>query len=247
MRYTLVIASLAAGLGLTAGLLIGWRTADRPATPTPEPEAKHPAEQNIAPPKMDAPGKGEKEEGTLIPLSEIYSPTGQRHLIKFTGDSNPESKREFEALAKRLEGSLAPVAFITASSLTAESALSDALEVFTRNWSITTVFRRGGDEPVKLWAFVYLGTMSHAPFWEISEVRQRESELAVGYWSHAGVTGIETKVVPHCYWIPLKAPSRGGFKIRLINTAPPHLRPTRLIDLGEWDTALVVYIPLREW
>jgi hypothetical protein len=240
MRYTLGVAGVAAGLGLVAGLLIGWRTADRPPAPAPEPDAKQPTDQAGAPPKKDGAGQGAEEKGTLIPLSEIYSPTGQRHMTMFTGGSNPESKREFEELSKRLRESLAPITFITASSLTAESALSDTLEVFTRNSPITSAFRRGGDEPVKLWAFVYLGTSGHAPFWEIGEVRQRESELAIGYSSRTSVTGLETKEVPHCYWIPLKTPSPGVFKIRLVKTAPPHLRPTRLIDLGEWDTALVV-------
>jgi hypothetical protein len=211
----------AAGLGLVAGLLIGWRTADRP--PAPAPDAKQPVDQANAPPKKETPGQGAEEKGTLIPLSEIYSPSGQRQLAKISAG---------DALAKRLSESLAPVTFITASSLTAESARTDTLEVFNTHRRIPDLSLQEGDEPLKLWAFVYLGTQAeNDPFWELTQVRQHESELVVGYAQHVFFTTGEGEVIPYCYWIPLKTPPPGIFTIRLIETPQAHLFPTGLLDL----------------
>jgi hypothetical protein len=239
MRYTLAVASGAVGLGIGIGLLIGWRTAEQ--LPPVVIEYKAPVQPAAPPPKKDSPPLPPAEKpGVSIPLSEIYTTTRQPGMKSFpTGYE--EVEKDLKGLTKRLETYAVPTTFHVAA-FTAASALDKTLQVFTQGKETRFILgtlepeweKRSGVLP-PLWVFLYLGTQAHCPYWSLTSVVQKDSELVIKYEGKDGliVSGdIEDGIAPHCYWIPLKPVPPGSLTIRVFDESWKHdalLIRTRLI------------------
>jgi hypothetical protein len=216
MRYTLAVAGLAAGLGVGGGLLIGWRTADHP----PVVIEKEMQQQQIPPPKKDSVPKPPVEKpGVEIALSEIYSTVLQKGMKQFP-KGYEEVDKDLKELTKRLEKYDVPTTFHVAA-FTAASALDKTVQVFTKGKGTRYVLRtleRDGTETSKVlppvWVFLYLGTRSDSPYWMLTSVVQKESELVIKYQKKE-LDQPEGEADPHCYWIPLKPVSPGFITIRV--------------------------------
>jgi hypothetical protein len=225
MRYTLAVASVAVGLGIGIGVLIGWRTAEHP--PVPEGiEKQAPTQPDTPLQKKDIPPKPVAEKpGVEIPLAEIYATSGQFGLKSFpTGYE--EVEKDLKELTKRLETYAVPTAFHV-SAFTAASALEKTLQVFSRGKETRFILRtlepewekRSGVLP-PLWAVLYLGTQAHTPYWSLTSVVQKDSEVVIKYKGKDGliVSGDrEDGIAPHCYWIPLKPVPPGNLTIRVFD------------------------------
>jgi hypothetical protein len=231
MRYTLAVASIAAGLGVGGGLLIGWRTADPPPPVVIEKEV--PSQPSPPPKKDNPPTPAAEEPGVAIPLSEIYSTVAQQGMKHFP-TSDEEVEKDLKELTRRLEAYAVPTAFHVAA-YTAASALDKTLRVFTQGKETRFILRtlepewekRSGVLP-QLWAFLYLGTQGHIPYWSLTSVVQKDSELVIKYKGKDGeIVHPEGEVRPHCYWIPLKPVAPGVITIRVFDES--HRQDTLLI------------------
>jgi hypothetical protein len=218
MRYTLALASLAAGLGVGVGLLIGRQTASNPVPPPPLPEVaeKQTPTQPADPPKKDDTPAVAKKPRVKIPLDTIYTTTRQRGMYRLDENPSGDSQQLLNTLTKRLEGCQVPTTFVMASG-TIRGALSETLDVFTKG-KVAGYASRTRIETV--WVFLYLGWAQDRPDeWVVTDVSQSDSELSITYDRiHFRRSGIDEPVaIPYCYWIPLDERTRPGlFTIRLV-------------------------------
>jgi hypothetical protein len=142
--------------------------------------------------------------------------------MKHFPTSYGEVEKDLKELTTRLDTYDVPTTFHVAA-YTAASALDKTLQVFTKGKGTTLVPRtleRDGMPKSKVlppvWAFLYLGTRGNAPYWGITSVVQKDSELVVKYKDLHIFTHPEGGVDdPHCYWIPLKPMSPGVITIRV--------------------------------
>jgi hypothetical protein len=224
MRYTLAVASVAAGLGVGGGLLLGWRTADQPLPVVIEKEVPP---QPIPPPKKDSVPKLPAEKpGVEIPFSEIYSTVAQEGMKRFP-KGYEEVEKDLKELTKRLQKYDVPTTFHVAA-YTAASALDKTVQVFTKGKGTRYVLRPlelDGTEASNVlppvWVFLYLGARGSSPYWEITSVVQKDSELVINY-RDIERDHQEGSVDPHCYWIPLKPMSPGFITIRVFYEGHVH-------------------------
>jgi hypothetical protein len=221
MRYTLAVASVAAGLGVGGGLLIGWRTAYQP--PPVVIEKEMPPQPTPAAKKDSVPKQLAEKPGVEIPLSEIYTTSGQ-HGMKVFPTSNEEVEKDLKELTKRLEQFDVPTTFHVAA-YTAASALDKTVQVFTRGKETRFILRtlepeweKPSDVLPPLWVFLSLGTQNHSPYWWLTSVVQKDLELVIRYNGKDGQAQVpEGEVRPHCYWIPLKPIAPGKLTIRVFD------------------------------
>jgi hypothetical protein len=226
MRSKLLLATCTALLGLVVGWLIGRPPAAKPETtdtaakpPAEQPEAKVPV---MPPPRKPGPEwfNTATRVGKPIPLAEVYGTTGQTGLKAVPFRRDPESKEEYEELRTRLQQLGCPLIFVVRAA-TVHAALTETLDVLTRNGLTDEVANRGADKPgepevTSFWCFVYLGTAAGGRSWAIDGVSLAEGQLTVRYSTPLTFLQFPPSTpVIHAYWIPLGRLHPGTFILRV--------------------------------
>jgi hypothetical protein len=227
MRYTLAIACLAAGLGLAAGLLIGWRTADRPPTPTPEPDAKQTAEQNTAP-KVGAPvgsqaksDGGPKAKGIEMKLNTIYTTTDQPELKRFPDPYDDHSRRALHEVQTQVMIGVSNAFLVTGfdiyDALSTTWAVMDHLSAQSGQ-TVRPVFMPKPPQdhhPKTVWLFVGFEPSEYPRAWDLTRVSIDGPEIVVRYKAADPPRRNAFVLYPQAYWMPLPIQDAGEYVIRL--------------------------------
>lgn len=215
MRYPLTIAAIAATLGLAAGVVIGWRTAEPKVVslPEPQPAAKQPP--NTTPLEAEPFwAKGTRKHGTFIPLSEIFSTVDQPPMKRVPFGRDEFTEEQGVELKQRLKTVGTPTALVVRAT-TIHAAIDETLQLLRTGVRLHDVRKAAEDESDQLWAFVFLGNASNG--WELKEVVQSGSEIAVHYNDPPLPGAAIASTFIHSYFIPFRAEPRRVISVRLFD------------------------------
>jgi hypothetical protein len=165
-----------------------------------------------------------------IPLSSICGTSGQSGLKDSLHWKIVEFEEYWGPLANQLNKLNLQTAFLV-NAATVYAATEEAALILGRpDRRSDQVELRDEFGTEEVWAFVYLGTWSDRPYWEIESVSGSDHELVVKYKLVLHDLGERTSW-EHAYFIPLGKRKPGWFTIHLVDSGVNVEKQTIRIEL----------------